>query len=225
MEGRSALAHTRIDPRKLPDRGKGTAPRPAKGREGKLSIIDFRTPAAGFDQPLQLWLACHDRVRRMTGLLERLREHLQNMGADDAARVTATTIRRYFTEAAPRHHQDEEIDLFPLLRRRLPEKTPERAQEVIAALDRLEADHVSLGKVWERVRPALEAIERGDSVQLDESDVRIFADGYRGHCEVEDTIVADALRLCLGDADLDAIGQAMAERRGVDWTHLHSSRS
>jgi hypothetical protein len=59
-----------------------------------VALLDFRTPAAGFDQPLELWLACHDRVRRMTGLLERLREHLLNMGSDDAARVTAATIRR-----------------------------------------------------------------------------------------------------------------------------------
>jgi len=189
-----------------------------------LSIIDFRMPAAGFDQPLALWLACHDRVRRMAGLLERLREHVASMGADDAARVTATSIRRYFTEAAPRHHQDEEIDLFPLLRRKLPRQAPGRVAEVTAALDRLEADHVALGQVWERMRPKLEAIERGEAVDLGAADVRTFADGYRGHCEIEDTIVADALRLCMADADLDALGQAMAERRGVDWTHLHSSR-
>jgi hemerythrin-like domain-containing protein len=198
---------------------------PVRGGEAGLSIIDFRTPAAGFDQPLELWLACHDRVRRMTGLLERLREHVAHMGADDAARVTASTIRRYFTEAAPRHHQDEEIDLFPLLRRRLPEKAPGRAAEVNAAIDRLEADHVALAQVWQRLLPALESIERGDAAELGAEDVRVFADGYRGHCEVEDTIVADALRLCLAGADLDALGQSMAERRGVDWTHLHSSRN
>ncbi len=189
-----------------------------------MSIIDFRTPAAGFDQPLELWLACHDRVRRMCGLLERLREHLGKMGTDDAARVTATTIRRYFDEAAPRHHEDEEVDLFPLLRRRLPQKDPGRLAEVEAALRRLEAEHASLGRLWQLVRPVLEAIERGEAATLDPETVAVFANGYRGHCEVEDTLIAGALRLCLGDADLDALGRAMAERRGVDWTHLHSSR-
>lgn len=189
-----------------------------------MALIDFRTPAAGFDQPLELWLACHHRVRRMTGLLERLREHIGNMGADDAARVTATSIRRYFDEAAPRHHEDEEVDLFPLLRRLLPAKAPGRLQEVEQALARLEADHVRLGGVWQQLRPLLEAIERGEAVRLDADMVRTFADGYRGHCEVEDTVIADALRLCLAEAHLDALGQSMAERRGVDWTHLHSSR-
>ena len=189
-----------------------------------MSIIDFRVPDAGFDQPLALWLACHDRVRRMASLLERLREHIAEMGAAEAARVTAASIRRYFTEAAPRHHQDEEIDLFPLLRRKLPLHGPGRVAEVNAALARLEADHRSLGQVWQRLLPALQAIERGEAAELGAADVSSFADGYRGHCEVEDTVVADALRLCMGDADLDALGQAMAERRGVDWTHLHSSR-
>ena len=114
-----------------------------------MALIDFRTPAAGFDQPLELWLACHDRVRRMTSLLERLYEHLQEGGADDAAQVTAASIRRYFEEAAPRHHEDEEVDLFPLLRRLLPQKAPEDEAAVLAALRRLESEHVELGKLWQ----------------------------------------------------------------------------
>ena len=188
-----------------------------------MALIDFRTPAAGFDQPLELWLACHDRVRRMTGLLERLREHLQDKGTDDAAQVTATSIRRYFDEAAPRHHEDEEVDLFPLLRRLLPEKAPADEAKVTAALGQLEYEHVELGKLWQEVRATLLAIEAGQPASLDPGLVQRFASGYRQHCELEDTVVADALKRCLRDVDLDALGQSMAERRGVDWTHLHSS--
>ncbi len=189
-----------------------------------MAFIDFRTPAAGFDQPIDLWLACHDRVRRMASLLERLREHQLDKGADESARVTATSIRRYFDEAAPRHHEDEEVDLFPLLRRRLPTKAPRKAKEVNAALDELERDHVEMGRLWQALRETLEAIEAGKNVPLQPELVRNFADRYRQHCEIEDTVIANALRRCLGDRDLDALGQAMAERRGVDWTHLHSSR-
>lgn len=189
-----------------------------------MALIDFRTPAAGFDQPLELWLACHDRVRRMASLLERLHEHMREKGADDAAQVTATSIRRYFDEAAPRHHEDEEVDLFPLLRRLLPQKAAADAAAVIGALDRLQAEHVELGKLWQQVRAVLLAIEAGRPVALDADLVQRFASGYRRHCEVEDTVVADALKRCLGGIDLDALGQSMAERRGVDWTHLHSSR-
>lgn len=190
-----------------------------------MAIIDFRTPAAGFDEPLELWLACHDRVRRMAGLLERLHEHLQLQGADDAAQVTAASIRRYFEEAAPRHHEDEEVDLFPLLRRLLPEKAPRDEATVVAALAQLEKDHVELGKLWQELRGRLLTIEAGQPTALAEDLVQRFAGGYRRHCEVEDSVVAAALRRCLSGVDLDAVGQAMAERRGVDWTHLHSSRN
>ncbi len=161
----------------------------------------------------------------MTSLLERLREHIAANGADEPARVTATSIRRYFDEAAPRHHEDEEVDLFPLLRRLLPAKAPRKARSVNAALDRLENDHVEMGKLWQSLRTVLEAIERGESIELDAQLVQQFATRYREHCEVEDTVIAEALKRCLGAQDLDAVGQAMAERRGIDWTHLHSSRN
>jgi hemerythrin-like domain-containing protein len=190
-----------------------------------VALIDFRTPAAGFDQPLELWLACHDRVRRMASLLERLHEHMKEKGADDAAQVTATSIRRYFDEAAPRHHEDEEIDLFPLLRRLLPQRAPTDQATVMAALDRLENDHVELGKLWQEVRATLLAIEAGQPALLDRGLVQRFANSYREHCEIEDTVIAAALQRCLAGEDLDALGQSMAERRGVDWTHLHSSRN
>lgn len=190
-----------------------------------MALIDFRTPAAGFDQPLELWLACHDRVRRMASLLERLDEHLREKGADEAAQVTAASIRRYFDEAAPRHHEDEEVDLFPLLRRLLPRRAPKKAAAVFSALDRLQAEHLELGRLWQQVRATLLALEAGQPAKLERELVQRFAAGYRAHCELEDTVVADALKGCLGEVDLDALGQSMAERRGVDWTHLHGSRS
>lgn len=190
-----------------------------------MSVIDFRTPAAGFDQPLQLWLACHDRVRRMASLLERLVEHLAENGADDAAQVTASAVLRYFDEAAPRHHEDEEIDLFPLLRRVLPSRAPADAESVLSALDRLESDHATLGALWQQLRLQLKAIEAGNAAGLDPASVERFASGYRQHCEIEDSLIAGALEKCVADIDLDALGQAMAERRGIDWTHLHSSRA
>jgi hemerythrin-like domain-containing protein len=190
-----------------------------------VAKIEFSSPTAGYDQPIEMWLGCHQRIARMSSLLQRLVDHLKHHPVDRPAGITAATIRRYFEEAAPRHHEDEEVDLFPLLRRLLPQKAPQDERAVLAALQRLESDHVALGKVWQRLRPALQAIESGEEAPLERDLVQQFASGYRQHCEIEDTVIAAALRRCLDDADLDAVGQAMAERRGVDWTHLHSSRS
>ena len=76
------------------------------------AIVEFRSPDAGFDQPIEMWLACHQRVRRFAALLQRLRVHLLSAGADEEAQMSAASIRRYFNEAAPRHHEDEEVDML-----------------------------------------------------------------------------------------------------------------
>lgn len=179
--------------------------------------IDFRTPAAGFDRPLALWQACHVRVLRMAGLTERLREHLCAHPVDEIAQTTATSIRRDFNEAAARHHEDEERDIFPRLRARLP---ADSAASLRAVLDTLEEDHEMLGRLWRTLDAALAAIERGEAAELDEATVLLFVSGYRRHCEVEDTTIAGALARHLTPEDIAAIGQAMAARRGVDWADL-----
>lgn len=187
-----------------------------------MATIDFRTPAAGFDQPLELWLACHERVQRMTKLLTRLAPHLAEHGADATARESATSIRRYFDESAPHHHEDEELDLFPLLRQRIAACGDDA---LLARLDKairtLEHEHVELGALWGRLRAVLIQVEAGAAaIRLDDEDVRRFADGYRAHIELEEGVVAPALREALTGQDLQSIGRAMAIRRGVDWSTL-----
>lgn len=182
------------------------------------SPIEFPTPAAGYDEPLELWLACHDRVRRMIGLLQRLIEHLNKQGPDESARITATSILRYFDEAAPHHHADEEQDLFPRLLKRARAKGNSAAAESIAdAIATLQADHIEMKGLWTALREPLRQIEAGKAAHIDEVVAALFAMRYRHHVEVEDTLLAPALRKTLTKADLAAIGQAMAARRGVEW--------
>ena len=90
--------------------------------------------APTFEQPLHMLQACHERVLRMCTLLERLQKHAATKGADDQARQAARDILRYFDLAAPLHHQDEELHVFPLL---LAESTP----EVRALVTRLQQEH------------------------------------------------------------------------------------
>ncbi len=186
-------------------------------------IIDFRTPESGFDEPLALWSACHLRVIRMVGLLERVREEMLVNGFDEALKITAASIRRYFNEAAARHHEDEEIDLFPLLRQRLDESAQTGAAERIAvAIDALRGEHASLATLWRTLDPELAAIERGEPADLDETTVVLFVSGYRRHCEIEESVIMPTLRHLLTAADRNAIGHSMARRRGLDWDALRA---
>jgi hemerythrin-like domain-containing protein len=181
----------------------------------KRGIVGFSAPAAGFDQPLELWSACHGRVRRMTALLQRLTDHVEKNGVDGDARTTATSIRRYFDEAAPHHHDDEEIDLFPRLRERIDHLDATQAVRVTEALAMLERDHRELASIWQSLREALAQIERGSAATLDRATIALFVDRYQVHMQIEDTTIETALKRLLKKGDLDAIGKAMASRRGV----------
>lgn len=181
------------------------------------ATIDFRTPGAGFDQPVEMWLACHERVQRFAALLSRLAEHVRNEGANEDAQVTATSIRRYFNEAAPRHHEDEEVDMFPRLRERL---DAERDSTVLDVLDQVEADHLEMGGLWKRIDEMLAAIARGQRIDLEQPLIDRFATMYRHHIDAEERVVLPALKKALTASEWQAVGRAMAERRGLDWDEL-----
>lgn len=179
--------------------------------------IDFRTPGAGFDQPVEMWLACHERVQRFAALLSRLADHLSSQGADEDAQVTAVSIRRYFNEAAPRHHEDEEVDMFPRLRERL---DSDRDKTVLDVLEQVEADHLEMAGLWKRLDEALAEVSRGKRVTLEQSLIDRFATMYRHHIDAEERVVLPALKKALSRSDWQAIGRSMAERRGLDWDDL-----
>ena len=83
------------------------------------SVPGLRSPGVGFEQPFEMLDACHDRGRRTLELMGKLQTHLQTHGCDDSARQAARDVQRYFDIAAPLHHQDEELHIFPALRERL----------------------------------------------------------------------------------------------------------
>ncbi len=78
-----------------------------------LTLTGHRAPGAGYEAPFEMLDACHERVERMLRLLHKLRAHLQASGWDAQAAEAARDVLRYFNEAAPRHHEDEERHVFP----------------------------------------------------------------------------------------------------------------
>ena len=174
------------------------------------ATIEFRSPGAGFDEPIEMWLACHERVRRFARLLGRLVHHVSQSGADVEAREAATAIRRYFNEAAPRHHEDEEVDMFPLLRERGTDPT------VLEVLDRVEADHVAMAGLWRQLDAVLARISAGEPAVPDEALAAQFAAMYDAHIDAEENILLPALRRVVAAAEWKAIGSVMAERRGQE---------
>jgi len=172
----------------------------------------FDTPA-GFDDPLEMLLGCHRRIEKQLTTLLRLRDHLSSRGVDAEASRAAQAVLAYFERAASNHHQDEELDLFPLLESRISDAGEAARFRDFRAV--LESDHRKLESAWSRLRKPLEGIAEGLSRQLPEADVRAFASAYAHHILTEESALKDFVDRWLDDADRGRLGRAMAARRGL----------
>ncbi|RCX10173.1 hemerythrin domain-containing protein [Extensimonas vulgaris] len=171
----------------------------------------LHTPAAGFEQPFAMLEACHERVQRMLALLQKLCAHLRAHGCDDAARQAARDVLRYFDQAGPLHHEDEEKHLFPLLR-------VQGNAEVRALVERLAQDHVHMATTWAQLRMPLLALANGQRFGFraqEETALDCFAAHYARHIKDEEQHAYPAAQKLLEAQALLAMGQEMAARRGA----------
>jgi hemerythrin-like domain-containing protein len=169
------------------------------------------SPAAGFEQPFEMLEACHERVHRMLALLARLREHLHTRGPDTQAQQAARDVMRYFDQAAPQHHLDEELHVFPpLLARGDP--------QVVPVVQRLQQDHLQMEARWQAAREVLVLIAEAQVQHLsadDEARLDAFAGGYDDHIRAEEEIAYPAAQAVLDEPARAAMGKDMMHRRGA----------
>ena len=165
--------------------------------------------APDFSDPLGMLLACHRRLERQLATLDRLQRHLPEFGSDTDARAAARAILKYFDNAAPNHHTDEEASLFPRL-------IAVAAPQVELAIAELENDHLEFNRGWRRMRPQLAGIVAGGRSTLSPAEVERMRVAYRNHIEREERDVFPLAERTLDDSALADIGREMATRRGVD---------
>lgn len=178
----------------------------------QLSPPGLRSPGAGFEQPFEMLEACHDRVRRSLDLLQRLRVYLRDRGCDAAARQAALDVLRYFDIAAPLHHEDEELHVFP------PLLAAHADGPVVDLVRQLQRDHVRMAASWAEARQPLEQLAQGglqSFTPAQEAALEDFAGLYADHLRGEDETVYPAARALLGVERQQAMGREMATRRGV----------
>lgn len=168
---------------------------------------------AAFDDPLEMLLGCHRRIERQLQTLERLQAHLSVNGVDAEASTAAQAILRYFARAAESHHEDEELDLFPLLEERIP--SGEEKARFRALRESLEADHKQVRELWARLRRTLEAVGDGMPRTLQPAEVRTFVDAYTRHIAAEETALKDLFERWIDDDDRRTLGRSMSARRGA----------
>jgi hemerythrin-like domain-containing protein len=169
-----------------------------------------------FSDPLGVLRDCHRRIERFLEVLTTVAERAKDGALDDASREALEVALQYFREAAPKHTADEEVSLFPRLRASHAEHTPE-ACAIIAPLEVdhevARAAHVTVEELGARWLTA--AHLPPVAIAAFAWNVRHLAGLYKPHIAVEDEILFPLARTLLAPADLVAIGQEMAERRGV----------
>ena len=171
-------------------------------------------PAAGFEEPFEMLATCHERVERMLALQGKLQRHLLDKGCDAPARQAARDVMRYFDLAAPLHHQDEELHVFPALL-----SGPDKALHALVA--RLLQNHRDMEVAWAQARRVLLAI--ADSLESSWTPLTLeqtaaltaFAALYRQHLDDEDNVAYPAAQAVLSPDAVLAMSEDMMQRRGV----------
>lgn len=175
------------------------------------ALPGFGEPTVGFDTPFEMLAACHERVLRSLALLQKLQDYLHGHPCDDSARQAARDVLRYFDIAAPLHHEDEELHVFPPLIER-------GTADVQAAVRCLQQDHEAMSANWHAARALLQALAEGaqDSFSAEDGAVLArFVSLYAEHIRVEEEVVYPAARALLSPELVQAMGAEMRRRRGA----------
>jgi hemerythrin-like domain-containing protein len=173
-------------------------------------------PEHGFDEPLGLLGDCHRRIERFLDILQRVLNDADGGALNEEHRRAVEAALTYFKSAAPRHTQDEEQSLFPLLRG----SDSPQVHEALSVLDSLEHDHSAADvahaevEFWYRRWMDLGPLARPQSRKL-KGVLDSLQAMYRRHIEVEDRSIFPLADQILNRDQRARIGQEMAERRGL----------
>ncbi len=169
--------------------------------------------APDFDQPIAVLKHCHDKIRKQLLTMQKLPGHLPEFGADIDAKQGATAILRYFDEAAPKHHADEEQDLLPMLQNTA---VDDDAKRLNALMPEIMLEHQQMEALWQSLALQLKQVASGDSSALSADEVGKFVALYTSHMEKEETNIAPMAKRLFSPAQMAELGLAMRRRRGID---------
>lgn len=165
-------------------------------------------PFALLDDPLAYVLAAHLRQRAVCATLRRFATERV------AGRAEADMVTAYLTSDLRRHHEDEDLDLYPALRRRaLP------ADGLGITLARLGEEHRQGEAMADIITEALSERPADATVHVSvaaSETMQAYAASELRHLALENGVVLALARIRLTRPDLKAISRAMKARRGVD---------
>jgi hemerythrin-like domain-containing protein len=169
---------------------------------------------ADFSNPLGLLSDCHRRIEQFLGVLVQVAARPAGSPMTEGEREAIEKALAYFRNSAPKHTADEEVSLFPRLR-----KTGS-AEAALKCLVELEDDHQAAARDHELVDAlGLRWVESGalaavELQQLREALARLSST-YTRHIATEDRELFPLAARLLPPEQLAQVGREMAERRAV----------
>lgn len=160
--------------------------------------------------PFETLAGCDQRTLRHCASLERLVSPAGQSGAAAQAQTVAAEVLTFFDVTVPRHHADEEQDLFPALRESMAGSDAVCLREMT---ERLVQEHRDLDKLWSDLQPAVLAIAQGRADALPARAVQEFVARCRAHVELESGDMLPTAQRLLSDEAVAAMAAAMAARR------------
>jgi hemerythrin-like domain-containing protein len=174
------------------------------------NIQSARKPATESDDPIDLLLGCHQRIRHFTAVARRMVES-PNAPAAQIGEAAASVLR-YYEIALPLHEADENDSIHPRLRKALPPGELAVANESMVKqhvdIDALIAELVPL---WRELRDAPQDLPKLASALRDKT-ARLER-LWHLHLALEEDRVVPAMRRYLREEELAAITTEMRERR------------
>jgi hemerythrin-like domain-containing protein len=149
----------------------------------------------------------------MLSLLERARVYAREHGCDESFLNAVKDVIRYFDNAAPQHHLDEELHVFPVVLA----INEEHSNNIVY---RLQKDHKKMEKRWEIIRvvftkiintnPGKPIFSTSENILIDE-----FVSLYQKHISDEESLIYPAAIKRISDNSLTAMSKEMMMRRGL----------
>lgn len=168
--------------------------------------------APDFDHPVDVLKHCHGRIRKQLNTLQKLILHLPVAGLTADAQQAARAVLRYFDNAAPNHHADEEQDLLPMLQTIASGDDAVLLKKVAAEIV---SEHQAMDAIWQTIGMQLREIAAGKAAELSAVEVRILIERYTAHMEKEEAVVMPMAQRLFSTDQMTQLGNAMRIRRGI----------
>jgi hemerythrin-like domain-containing protein len=167
----------------------------------------FPETVPNFSDPLGLLKACHKNILAFCDQLEELAAKIESGPIGFEIAGSAGKVYRYFKTSGKHHHDDEEIDIFPILNR--------TSLKLADRVNRAKREHARQDELWATIAPQLAnpvMIKDGAAFA---ATAREFIESQRAHVQFEEDELLEIAQHLIGHAELEKIGRKMAERRGV----------